>query len=138
MNLVAELHVPNFTTIKEFYQSLGFRIVWERQPDGEKGYLVMEIEGNVLCFWPGTEEVFNQSYFKQFPRNTVRGYGVELVLQVKDVNRLYQAAKSLGAVVEDMMDRPWGLTDFRIADPYGYYLRFTTPHDILDSNYAVK
>ena len=26
-----------------------------------------------------------------------------------------------------MQDRPWGLRDFRVADPDGYYLRITTP-----------
>jgi hypothetical protein len=26
---------------------------------------------------------------------------------------------------EDLQDRPWGLTDFRILDPGGYYLRIT-------------
>ena len=27
---------------------------------------------------------------------------------------------------EDLQDRPWGLTDFRILDPAGYYLRITS------------
>ena len=26
---------------------------------------------------------------------------------------------------EDLQERPWGLTDFRILDPAGYYLRIT-------------
>jgi len=26
---------------------------------------------------------------------------------------------------EDLQDRPWGLRDFRILDPDGYYLRIT-------------
>jgi lactoylglutathione lyase len=26
---------------------------------------------------------------------------------------------------QDLQDRPWGLTDFRIIDPAGYYLRVT-------------
>jgi lactoylglutathione lyase len=27
---------------------------------------------------------------------------------------------------QDLQDRPWGLTDFRILDPAGYYLRVTS------------
>jgi uncharacterized glyoxalase superfamily protein PhnB len=27
---------------------------------------------------------------------------------------------------EDLQGRPWGLTDFRILDPAGYYLRITS------------
>jgi hypothetical protein len=29
-------------------------------------------------------------------------------------------------LVEPPLDRPWGLRDFRVADPDGYYLRVTT------------
>jgi lactoylglutathione lyase len=29
-------------------------------------------------------------------------------------------------VEEDVQARPWGLTDFRILDPAGYYLRITS------------
>ena len=28
-------------------------------------------------------------------------------------------------IADDLRDRPWGLTDFRIIDPAGYYLRIT-------------
>jgi len=28
-------------------------------------------------------------------------------------------------VVEPLRMRPWGARDFRIADPFGYYLRIT-------------
>jgi len=28
-------------------------------------------------------------------------------------------------LAEDLQDRPWGLKDFRILDPAGYYLRIT-------------
>ena len=29
-------------------------------------------------------------------------------------------------IEEDIMRRPWGLQDFRVLDPDGYYLRFTS------------
>jgi lactoylglutathione lyase len=52
--------------------------------------------------------------------------GVELVLEVDDIaaerNRVVAAGWPLE---EDLRDRPWGLTDFRILDPAGYYLRIT-------------
>ena len=31
----------------------------------------------------------------------------------------------LDATVEDLRDRLWGLRDFRVLDPAGYYLRIT-------------
>jgi lactoylglutathione lyase len=53
--------------------------------------------------------------------------GPELVLEVDDVagerDRVVAAGWPLD---EDLRDRPWGLTDFRILDPAGYYLRVTS------------
>jgi hypothetical protein len=33
--------------------------------------------------------------------------------------------------------QPWGVKDFRIEDPFGFYLRITERHNILDPKYAV-
>jgi predicted enzyme related to lactoylglutathione lyase len=53
--------------------------------------------------------------------------GVELVLEVADLdaehNRILDARWPL---TEGITLRPWGLRDFRLLDPDGYYLRFTT------------
>ena len=56
----------------------------------------------------------------------VRGAGVEIVLEVRDLDAALAAVESAGyGVVEPLRDRPWGLRDFRVADPDGYYLRIT-------------
>lgn len=138
-NILIELHVPDFEKVKEFYGKLGFEVVWERKPEAKKGYLVMRNENNILCFWPGNEEVYNQSYFKKFPKNTVRSYGVEVVLMMKDVEGIYKKVKKFAKITDKLVTRPWGLKDFRIIDPFGYYLRITEPHNIfLKEKYAVK
>lgn len=136
-NLV-ELHVTDFEVIKDYYQKMGFEIVWERPPEGFKGYLVIKLDHNVLCFWAGNEHVFEQDYFKQFPQSSKRGYGVELVLMVDDINAYYEKVKDMANVYEPLQLRPWQLWDFRCTDPAGYYLRFTSKHNILDSSNAVK
>ncbi len=52
--------------------------------------------------------------------------GVELVLEVDDVTGERDRVVSAGwPLEEDLQDRPWGLTDFRILDPAGDYLRVT-------------
>jgi lactoylglutathione lyase len=52
--------------------------------------------------------------------------GVELVLEVDDVIAERDRVITAGwPLAEDLQDRPWGLTDFRILDPAGYYLRIT-------------
>ena len=133
-----ELHVPDFEITKTFYEKLGFKVIWERKPEGEKGYLVMKRGNNVLCFWPGNDEIFRQNYFKRFPKETPRGYGVEIVIHVEDVEGMYTKVQDFAEVTDKLMMLPWGLKDFRIVDPFGYYLRITEPHDILDPKYAIK
>jgi len=52
--------------------------------------------------------------------------GVELVLEVDDIAAERDRVVAAGwPLEEDLQDRPWGLTDFRILDPAGYYLRIT-------------
>jgi lactoylglutathione lyase len=52
--------------------------------------------------------------------------GVELVLEVDDVAGERDRVVAAGwPLQEDLQDRPWGLTDFRILDPAGYFLRIT-------------
>ena len=136
--LQLELHVADFEPIKHYYTLLGFNIAWERPAEGFKGYLVLELEGNTICFWAGNEHVFDQPYFKQFPKNTPRGYGVELVIMLSDIQAYYEKHEAHARVVEPLIQQPWGLWDFRAVDPEGYYLRFTSEHNILDPSNAVK
>ncbi len=137
-SILLELHVPDFEKVKEFYGKLGFEVVWERKPEEKKGYLVIRRDNNILCFWPGNEYVKEQSYFKDFPSDTKRGYGVEIVIMVNDIDSLYKKAETFCNIVDKLQTQPWGLKDFRIEDPFGFYLRFTEPHNILDKNNAVK
>jgi len=58
----------------------------------------------------------------------VRGAGVEIVLDVADRDAAFDAFERSGHhLVEPPRDGPWGLRDFRITDPNGYYLRIRQP-----------
>jgi len=53
--------------------------------------------------------------------------GVELVLEIADLREAhYQVVAAGWPLAEDLTDRPWGLVDFRVVDPAGYYWRITT------------
>ena len=57
--------------------------------------------------------------------------GVELVLEVDDLDEEHARVTAAGwPLAEDLADRPWGLRDFRLLDPSGYYWRVTSraPH----------
>ena len=139
-SLQLELHVPDFEVAKKFYGLLGFGTVWEREPEEDKGYLILQNEsGCILNFWSGTDAIHEQPYFKRFPRDTKRGFGVEVVISTE--RNLLELQDELIAngyeVVETLKHQEWGLDDFRIEDPFGYYIRVTTPHDIIDPSNAI-
>jgi catechol 2,3-dioxygenase-like lactoylglutathione lyase family enzyme len=52
--------------------------------------------------------------------------GLELVLEVDDVTAERDRVVAAGwPLDDDLDDQSWGLRDFRILDPDGYYLRIT-------------
>lgn len=132
-----ELHVPNQDMAREFYEKLGFKVIWKRQKGDAGDYMVMERDGTILNFWPGNDHVWDQSYFKNFPQDTKRGYGVEIVYTVDDVESYYNNVKQFAYIVEELKLQPWGRYDFRMEDPFGFYLRVTEHHDIRESSEAV-
>ena len=55
------------------------------------------------------------------------GRGVEIVLEVSDVEAMYRHVVSeKWPRSAELRRRPWGLTDFRVLDPDGYYWRVTS------------
>jgi predicted enzyme related to lactoylglutathione lyase len=53
--------------------------------------------------------------------------GTELVIEVDDLAAERDAVVAAGyPLAADITDRPWGLTDFSLLDPDGYYVRITT------------
>jgi hypothetical protein len=134
---VIELHVPDFAPIRDYYCGLGFEVAWEREPEDSKGYLVLKLDSNVLCFWAGNDCVYRQKYFKKFPPQTPRGYGVEIVIMINGILEFYRNMKDRANVVTELEVRPWGVQDFRAIDPAGFYLRFSEFYDVLDPQFAV-
>jgi len=66
-------------------------------------------------------------HFGQQAHARQRGVGVEIVLEVPDLDSVYRRAAASGYPPEGApRDRPWGLRDFRIVDPDGYYVRVTS------------
>jgi len=118
-----ELHVPDFEPVRAFYGALGFTV--EREETGEDGYLVLRYGDARLAFWPGSPRVAEHHYFGRVPAGAPRGVGVEVVIAVRDLDALHARAAQAGGIVREPGLRAWGLRDFRVVDPYGYYIRFT-------------
>ena len=118
-----ELHVPDFKKTIKFYSRLGFKQLWRTED-----YLVMKRNRSILNFYGGSEKIYSHSYFGQFKKNTKRGYGVEIIIPVDNVESFYKKAKRFAKIVRPLMLKKWGRRDFRIVDPFGFYLRITEPY----------
>jgi hypothetical protein len=134
-NLIIELHVPDLEMVKNFYAQLGFVVALDDKPNQENtGYLTMirsdEAGNTMLNFYGGDERVYNQSFFKQFPKDTIRGYATEVTITTKDIEGVYKlASENLKANIvrelKELEDHGHKWRDFRMVDPFGFYLRFT-------------
>src|ERR1035437_57243 len=99
-NLVLELHIPDFGAAREFYKMFGFKEVNYDPTSGggsDLGYMVLEREDSVgrtlINFYGDKEKVSEHTYFKDFPENTRRGYGIEITIPVSDVKKLWEEIK---------------------------------------------
>lgn len=134
-NTLIELSVPSFEKIKEFYSILGFEQVWQEDPKDMNGYLVIKRGDSVLCFFCGNENFYQHPYFVKFPKTTVKGYGVEISIPVENIDDFYKKVLQIlpkDSIFQKLKLQPWGVKDFRLIDPYGYFLRINEPTDFIN------
>lgn len=121
----AEFWVSDPARSIAFYEQLGFGVVrsgW--------GYTLLDRAGARLGLQDDGYARDHDHYFTPHLDRFPRGVGVEVSVDVPDLDALhalYATAQEMACVVREMVDRPWGATDFRVADPDGYFVRFTTP-----------
>lgn len=66
-------------------------------------------------------------YFKRDGGLNSKGKGTEIILVSDDIERLYQYVQEKKYPMESKLKlQSWGMMDFRITDPDGYYLRITS------------
>lgn len=126
--------MPDFQPEKDFYSKLGFEVI-SNDPKGKyPGYIVMRrsdpLGNTILNFYGDDERVYEQAYFKKFDRDTTRGYAMEITIPVQDIDVLYkEVAQNLKeSIIQELIEKKDDKTiwrDFRLADPYGFYIRFT-------------
>lgn len=128
VGLRVELFVKQPLVTVTFYERLlGFKL--ERQGDGywslRNGTVAMGV-GAAESLAPG------HHFVRPSAAGSARGVGVELVLELSSaeaVDSLYERIRpdveAAGGRVESVSDRTWGLRDFRVIDPDGYYIRVT-------------
>jgi len=132
MRLRVELFVRDPTASAAFYTGvLGFEKVVDRSISKRARY-VMVRNGHALISLVSLSYVFPGLrlgplawLFRQPP------VGTEIILEVDDLAGTFERVSVRGGqrLAAPLQMRPWGLADFRVRDPDGYYLRVTTAHD---------
>ncbi|HEY5115614.1 MAG TPA: VOC family protein [Nakamurella sp.] len=104
-------------TVRFYVDLLGFTLVTDRRGD-EQPYLALERDAVRIgaAARPGEG---NRAQRRP-------PIGVEIVLEVDYLHAERDRIRHAGwPIEEDIVRRPWGLQDFRVTDPDGYYLRIT-------------
>lgn len=124
MGVRLELFVQDMDVSIDFYtRVLSFEVLREHPGD----YASLRCGNLTLGIGPISKLPEEGGYFTREIASLRRGIGVEIVLEVDDVNECYRhVLDSRHPVFEPLRERPWGLRDFRIIDPDGYYLRLTS------------
>ena len=124
MAMRLELFVRDVDATIDFYSRvLGFELV-RKEPDD---YASLRCGRVVLGIGPVSKLPAEGGYITQGIADLRRGLGVEIVLEVDDVDGWHNRVLASGyPILEPLQERPWGLSGFRIADPDGYYLRLTS------------
>jgi lactoylglutathione lyase len=124
VRLRLELFVDDLDTSVAFYvEVLGFTVL-RRAAD----YVSLRRGQAVLGLGPVAKLPDSGPGFTRPRLASGKGAGTEIVLEldsVEEVAALHDVCQAYGVVAEALRDRPWGLRDFRLHDPDGYYLRVT-------------
>jgi lactoylglutathione lyase len=121
--IVVEFFVSDVERSIEFYAHLGFHVArrYEEWVLLRRGETKLGLQGDAHA-------VAGPHYFTPDIGRSPRGTGVEVSVQVDDVDAVYAQVLAAGLnVVKPIQDRPWRARDFRIADPDGYFVRITSP-----------
>ena len=124
--IIPELSVTNLKNSLKFYQTVGFKIEYERKEDrfvflslGEIQFMLQELASDNKWETGKLEYPF--------------GRGVNFQLEVDDVESIYNSLKDNGYKIMIEIEENWyrqdnkllGNKEFLVQDPDGYLLRFS-------------
>lgn len=125
--LQINLAVKDMDRAVQFYiKNLGFK-----EMVLNPGYVLLH-RGSLIIGLKTDELLWHPAVVDHNPKDLVRGVGLELVLEVSDIDHFFAQIQESGiSIQEQLVDRPWGAKDFRILDSEGYYWRITSPRPMV-------
>ena len=117
-----EIFVGDVERAVDFYE----RVLGFTTEHASPGYAAVR-RGGALIGIGAAAALPARHYFTQESLAGRKGAGVEIVIEVDDVDAVLRTVEAAGqAVLTPLGARSWGARDFRIVDPDGYYLRITS------------
>jgi catechol 2,3-dioxygenase-like lactoylglutathione lyase family enzyme len=115
-SLRVEFFPPDLDAFVDFWTRVArFKLVRDER---EQGYVSVQRDAvhiGAASAWADTD-----------PTLRLPPQGTEIVIEVDNVWSERDAVVAAEwPLFEDLVDRPWGLTDFRVLDPDGNFVRFT-------------
>jgi catechol 2,3-dioxygenase-like lactoylglutathione lyase family enzyme len=118
MTLRVEIFPDDLDAVVDFYTNVLRFLLTKDQRDDASAYVSLQ-RGSVRI--GAARRAVGEARAGRVPP-----VGAELVIEVDDVAGERDHVVAAGWPLDaDLQDRPWGLTDFRVLDPAGYYLRIT-------------
>ncbi|REK53802.1 MAG: lactoylglutathione lyase [Geobacillus sp.] len=122
VNIRLELFVKDLQRSVDFYKNV---IRLDLSSQNESSAMFKTENLNLLLT---KEDVISSNHYFSEIKTSRKGMGVEIILVVPDVQSYYQRICEMQIEVEsELKQQEWGMTDFRLIDPDGYYLRITSP-----------
>ena len=118
------VYVDDVARALGFYRDLlGFREAYRFPPEGEPGYVALELDAGRLGLsradWPGPHGK---------PQRPVTGRPFELCLEAADVDALVDRLRAAGVpVLSEPADQPWGERVAFVEDPDGNPVHLRAP-----------
>jgi uncharacterized glyoxalase superfamily protein PhnB len=122
MKLELLIYVTGLQKSIDFYvKILGFRLGQILPEKNDPTYASIFIGENKLMLCLARESN------KKFYRKGLSGSGVQLFVQVENVDDVYQKLKNKVEIIDGIETKPWGDREFTLKDPDGYLISFFTP-----------
>lgn len=124
--IIPELSVTNLKNSLKFYQTVGFKIEYERV---ENKFVFLSL-GEIQIM---LQEISAEDKWKIAPLEYPFGNGINFQLEVENVDKIYNSLKENKYNIAFEMEENWyrqddkllGNKEFLVQDPDGYLIRFS-------------
>ncbi|KAA6458858.1 VOC family protein [Bacillus cereus] len=121
MHFRLELFVEDLQKSIRFYEEILGLAFSKKNGTGA----MVKLEDFALLLTP--DYILNENHYLKKGGLNPKGKGVEVIIVFDNIEQLYQHVLEKNYPVEsNLKTQSWGMKDFRIVDPDGYYLRLTS------------